>query len=190
VTRKKKLWGSAKKEFKDKPISTMSSILTGFVALTIIIAGVYSVITGEIPYPFSLLFQQQPKNPHIATAELQPEILTGGQLVDFSINYCNEMNSSPIDEIRIYKNEKFSDFQCNLKDGWELFFIDMKSKNACFYHASNPFYYINPGRCVEFEFIAKSPETGCDMVWELMSLDTNNYWMMIYETTSTSDCLN
>jgi len=107
--------------------------------------------------------------------------------VNYSAKFCNNISSTvPVDEIRIYKNGQFEDFECKTKEGWELVFIH--PRNACWYVATSPVYYIKPGKCEIFEFKARAPESGCEMVWEFESIDVNQFILFVFDTTSTENC--
>lgn len=199
-TRKSKsgFWNNVKKEFNRSPISTISSIFTGLVAFFVIIIAIISIMIGGIPPPFDSLFRPAPEIPHTITVELNPEFFDGNQIVDYNVEFCNQINSSPVNEIRIYQNNEFEDLQCNPKYGWELIYVPewrdtLSGENIamCWYYASeSPVnFYIYPGRCETFNFKAKSPEIGCDISWRFETRDIYHNFRYTFDSVSTNDCI-
>ena len=55
---------------------------------------------------------------HTPSGTLDPEWSAGGQLVDYTVELCNE-GPDPVDEIRIIKNPSYANVEClNLTPGW------------------------------------------------------------------------
>lgn len=176
----------AKKEFKDKPISTTCSILTGIAALIVIVTFTWSLFsvatTGELPFKIPT----SSKSSHSISANLQPELSSVGQIVDYTIEFCNDANSSlSVNGIRIFENKNYSDFKCIEKEGWYLIFIN---ESHCRYYAEEPYYYIDPGECKTFRFEARTPESGCEMIWKFETIDTNYFWLYVYDITKIDTC--
>jgi len=114
-------------------------------------------------------------------ATLQPFLSPAGKMVNYKIEFCNDnASTNRLIQIRIYKNENYTNFKCNSKKGWNLYYaytaIYDELKNFCFYHPINPTYFINPGECEIFDFDAHTPESGCEMTWLLESRFDDNFY--------------
>ena len=111
---------------------------------------------------------------HDNSASLEPEWSPANQNVNYTVTICNEPDGGdPIDEVRIYNNPKYTDFDADEKDGW------YKSpynpvKGYYQYTATTSSYYIYEEECTDFTFSAKTPESSpenCNLEWQFETRD-------------------
>jgi len=125
---------------------------------------------------------------HTSSADLQPEWSPAGQNVDYTVTITN-YGPDAVDEVRIYRNMQYTNFQCDEKPGWEYNFI--VAKQACQYVAENSSYYITAGNNDSFTFSATTPDSGCEWVWEFESRDVTypatGWIQFLNDTTSVDD---
>ncbi len=125
-------------------------------------------------------------NSHVSTAELYPEWSPANAHVDFTVQFC-KVSGQSINEVRIYRNNLYSNFQCDDKPGWEKLYIS--TYPACFYVATDSSYYLDiDGECENFTFSADSPGPQyCNLQWQFETRDTQDHWTYLYDTTSVDD---
>ncbi len=105
---------------------------------------------------------------HTSSASLEPEWSPAGQTVNYTVTISNSGPDS-VDEVRIYRNMSYTNFQCDEKTGWEKQFI--VTKQACHYIAEGSDYYIDSGESDTFTFSATTPGSGCEFKWDFESRD-------------------
>ncbi|MFH1471580.1 MAG: hypothetical protein ABIF85_01655 [Nanoarchaeota archaeon] len=127
---------------------------------------------------------------HISSAELEPEWSAAGKLMNYTVTYYNNASSIPaIGEVRIYNNDNYENFSCGLKTGWIL---SEPAPGICNYYGTpKNVTKIVPGGSEFFTFSAKTPEGGCEWVWQFETRDLTypnasaiNY---LSDTTSVDD---
>ncbi len=119
---------------------------------------------------------------HDSVAELQPEWSASGETMDYTVEITNN-GPDVIDEVRIYNNENYENFDCENKTGWELYYISVL--DACFYVENGD--TIPDGESDVFEFSAMTsvdPEDTCQLEWKFETRDENEEWKFIYDYTS------
>lgn len=95
---------------------------------------------------------------------LQPDISPRGQMVNYTVEISNKGNL-PVIEVRIYKNENYTNFTCGLApSGWILIdFTDVPGFDYCIYQSIKNPIAMEDYRI--FSFRAYSPQEGCIMEW-------------------------
>ncbi len=119
---------------------------------------------------------------HTSTANLVPEWSPAGQNVDYTVTMSND-GPDTVDEVRIYKNTEYTGFECDEKEGWEMYFITVLQ--ACFY-VRNP-DTIPAGEFDDFTFSATVPSVGCSLQWKFETRDDDSVWKTISDSTSVDD---
>jgi len=155
--------------------------LAGWITAVPIIITFLLWLTGLIKYLPPL--PTSPPTRLYISADLQPEFSPSNDMVNYTVKICNNKgSSSPLNEIRIYTNQNYSNFSCDSKTGWNLLFL----KELCIHHGVH--YYIFPGECEIFEFGAHTPESGCKMEWKFEARDTDLHWIWDYDFTYLDTC--
>jgi len=123
---------------------------------------------------------------HTSTADLQPEWSPANQDVDYTVT-INNTGGDTIDEVRIYQNPQYVNFDCKNKTGWRLVFVDdfEPGIDLCWYFDEPD--TIPAGESDDFEFSAKTPAEGCEWEWKFETRDVNKMWQFIYDNTSVDD---
>src|SRR3989344_8114727 len=157
---------------------------------------IFSLLRGEGLFRTPLLFililslAVSAFGTHISTAELQPEWSPAGQNVSYSVTFTNDASSADaIGEVRIYKNENYTDFVCDQKTGWIL---SEPAPGICNYYAfPQAANKIPAGGSASFTFSATTPEGGCEWIWQFETRDITfpNQGSINYlnDTTSVDD---
>ncbi|MFH1409033.1 MAG: hypothetical protein ABIH34_03945, partial [Nanoarchaeota archaeon] len=89
---------------------------------------------------------------HTSTVSLEPEWSASDQDIDYSVDVCNT-GGQPIDEVRIYDNELYTNFNCVDNVGWTELLIPTNPP-SCLYISDSSDSNIEPGECEIFEFSA------------------------------------
>jgi hypothetical protein len=132
---------------------------------------------------------------HTAVLDLDPEWSPAGQNVDYDMNLHNNGPDS-IDEIRIFKNPSYSNFQCDNFTGWTLVEISNfpdtpfgQATDMCWYYTGSS--QIPSGGDATFEFSATVPQGGCDWTWYIETRDnvgqSSGDWETWDDNTSVDD---
>jgi len=97
---------------------------------------------------------------HDNNASLEPEWSPAGETVDYTVIICNQIDGGdPIDEVRIYNNLLYTNFDADENDGWYRHGYD-PIKKFYQYTANGSDNYILEGDCEIFTFSAKVPSAS------------------------------
>ncbi len=107
---------------------------------------------------------------HTSSAELQPEWSAAGQNMDYTVTFYNDANSThAIGEVRIYRNDQYTNFVCDDKTGW---YRSEPAPGICNYYAlPQATNSIPPGGSAQFTFSAITPDKGCEWTWQFETRD-------------------
>jgi hypothetical protein len=144
------------------------------------VAKVGAILSILLVTVFAMMFYVIPVlAAHTSTADLQPEWSPAGQNISYAVTITN-FGPDTVDEVRIYKNENYTDFFCDEKPGWYYNFI--KPLQACHYvHDPDK---IPANETEDFTFYAVVPTVGCNLTWKFETRDENFVWRTIYDNTS------
>jgi hypothetical protein len=154
---------------------------SGKTRLAIISLLVFSIITISAYAVFVAA------NTHTSTADLEPEWSTPGVTNPYTVTICNNDSSNDeIDEVRIYQNSLYTNFDADEKTGWyKSPFNPIKEYYQ--YTATSSSDYIDPNECTDFTFSATAPTQDpqkCLLEWKFETRDIDEIWKTIYDTTS------
>ncbi|RLG14552.1 MAG: hypothetical protein DRN66_01650, partial [Candidatus Nanohalarchaeota archaeon] len=127
---------------------------------------------------------------HTSTADLEPEWSAAGQSMDYTVTFYNNASSThAIGEVRIYRNDNYTNFTCNQKLGWIL---SEPAPGICNYYGYPQGVNTIPvGGSEYFTFSATTPQNGCNWTWQFETRDITfpNQGSIQYlnDTTSVDD---
>ena len=124
---------------------------------------------------------------HDAEATLSPEWSSPGNTEHYDVDIKNT-GCYDITEVRIYKNDRYTNFVCDEKEGWNLVYMNTSTFEACFYYANDAAHYITPNTSQTFHFSADTPQDPeCNLQWQFEARDTENWWNYLYDSTSVDE---